>query len=118
MVFKKESMKILLLSFFLLPFSLLFSQGNLQFNQVLTYSGNSPSSPIYTVPIGKVWKVESAVCFNYTGTTVFKVNNYTVLYNNSNVQPIWLKAGDFCQMGATNTASSYFISIVEFNIIP
>jgi hypothetical protein len=64
-------MKILILSFFLLPFSFLFSQGNLQFNQVLSYTGtiscngintycsaNSPSS--YTVPANKVWKLESA----------------------------------------------------------
>jgi len=48
-------MKILLLSFFLLPFSFLYSQGNLQFNQVKLV-GDAPS----TVPAEKVWKIESA----------------------------------------------------------
>ena len=56
-------MKILILSFLLLPFSFLFSQGNLQFNQVLVFTpGNN-----YTVPSGKVLKVES---INFTGSTV------------------------------------------------
>jgi hypothetical protein len=110
--------KILLLFTFLGTIFFSEAQGNLQFNQVLTYSGNSVNSPIWTVPAGKVWKIESAVCFNYTGTTTFRVNNFIVLYNNSNSQPIWLKAGDSCQMGASSASSSYFLSIVEFNVIP
>ena len=39
-----------------------FSQGNLQFNQVLTFGGTlcaSCNQPIGTVPVGKVWKIES-----------------------------------------------------------
>lgn len=64
-------MKIFILALFSALSSLLFSQGNLQFNQVLSYTGtvscngintycsaNSPSS--YTVPANKVWKLESA----------------------------------------------------------
>jgi hypothetical protein len=65
-------MKILFLSFFLVPFSFLFAQGNLQFNQVynLNYSGTqTPTAGVPTVtfqnasisvPAGKVWKIESA----------------------------------------------------------
>jgi hypothetical protein len=48
-------MKILFLSVFLLPFSFLFSQGNLQFNQVI----NITNGQTYTVPAGKVLKVEA-----------------------------------------------------------
>jgi len=52
-------MKILLLSIFILPFFFLFSQGNLQFNQVV----NLNSGSTYTVPTGKVFKIES-ISFN------------------------------------------------------
>lgn len=107
--------------FFLLMVVIFFNsnaQGNLQFNQVLTYQGNSLSSPIWTVPSGKVWKIESAIPFNNLGTSQFLVNNFTVLQNNSNIQPIWLKSGDNCRFTLTSTFSSYSISIIEFNIIP
>ena len=48
-------MKILILSFFLVLCSLIYSQGNLQFNQVKLV-GDAP----LTVPTEKVWKIESA----------------------------------------------------------
>ena len=84
MVFRKEAMKIFIFSFFLLPFSFLFSQGNLQFNQVLTPDitisgsisinagvGTVLNSSGLTVPSGKVWKIESifAVYNNYFACT-------------------------------------------------
>jgi hypothetical protein len=81
--------------------SILFStaQGTLQFNQVLSYAeypGNS-----HTVPLGKVWKIESIDCnpnvgyqLNLNGISV----SYSILYNNSafyfTTFPIWLKAND------------------------
>jgi len=111
-------MKILILSFFLLPFSFLFSQGNLQFNQVLTYNGSLTTSAIWTVPVGKVWKIESVLMVNMGGTSTFKVNNTTVLYNGLPSQPIWLKAGDYCQFSMSQAGNGYFLSIIEFNIIP
>ena len=55
-------MKILTLSFFLVLCSLLYSQGNLQFNQVKLVS------TVETVPTDKVWKVESAA---YNGGAPF-----------------------------------------------
>ena len=58
-------MKILILSFFLVLCSLLYSQGNLQFNQVLTFEPGES----YTVPAGKVLKIES-VSMNGNGVTV------------------------------------------------
>ena len=89
------------------------SQGNLQFNQVLTFGGTlcaSCNQPIGTVPVGKVWKIESkggATINTVNGTAVTQTINY----------PFWLKAGDI--LGHyTGGAQDWFISIIEFNIVP
>ena len=140
MVFKKEGMKILILSFFLLPFSFLFSQGNLQFNQVLTFTGSigvtgpgAVSSPIQTVPTGKVWKIESVggSASNQSSSNVrfgIQINSgismvYWHTLVDQNICPIWLKASDNLQFYyysplSTAQSCSYVISVVEFNIIP
>jgi len=45
---------------FCLFFGTLFSQGNLQFNQVITYTGTFQGNlSLGTVPNGKVWKIEA-----------------------------------------------------------
>jgi hypothetical protein len=119
------------------------AQGNLQFNQVLTFTGNVSSnngavnSTIQTVPAAKVWKIE------HVGGSAFLMGNgtqYGVTINNatsicywgsstSNFQlqlkdicPIWLKAGDnlsfyWSQYNGIQSCD-YVISIVEFNIVP
>jgi hypothetical protein len=74
-------MKILILALLLFLGSQLYSQGNLQFNQVIyqTLTGNLPntgtSAPEYTfqtlvitVPAGKVWKIETSTCHTVQGT--------------------------------------------------
>jgi hypothetical protein len=118
--------------------SLLYSQGNLQFNQV------KKVSVLETVPINKVWKIEGFVYGsslpNFSG-----INTDQIIASNDNVQidgiqiivrslrgamgaygggkemeiwqinyPIWLN------YGSTLAASSgvQFISVIEFNIIP
>jgi tRNA A58 N-methylase Trm61 len=58
-------MKHLLYILIVLFVDTLSAQGNLQFNQVVTYTGTgsgsfSYTSPTWTVPAGKVWKIESA----------------------------------------------------------
>jgi hypothetical protein len=126
-------MKILILSFFLVLCSLLYSQGNLQFNQVLTYSQShglagcgsnvcSWTGPTYAVPVGKVWKIEYfAQSGQYPASLVFN-NSFSIASINSS--PLWLKAGDQVQLKTgcipANCASggAYLLSIVEFNIIP
>ena len=111
--------------------SLLYSQGNLQFNQVLTYGGtlNAGSvsanntnytygSPAYTVPSGKVWKIESAMS---SGGSALLVNNLYAgsISSSISMSPLWLKAGDILRCaGNANSAYTYFFSIIEFNIIP
>jgi hypothetical protein len=130
-------MKLFSFLFFTLLLSTIgFSQGNLQFNQVVSYSGTSSSnnSPTWSVPIGKVWKIESASA-SY-GSTAFRrvyvdagggFGHYSILNVNEPtvppVFPIWLKAGDQVYVFASCSSCgvqtlSYVISIIEFNIIP
>ena len=116
------------------------AQGNLQFNQVLTFTGsigvtaNAVTSPIQTVPAGKVWKIEhvGGVASNQTSASVrfgIQVNSGISLtyWSNGivdqNICPIWLKASDNLQFyynnpGGTAQSCTYIISVVEFNIIP
>jgi hypothetical protein len=90
------------------------AQGNLQFNQVLTYGGTlcaSCNQPIGTVPAGKVWKVE------------FKEGGALVGINGINLSfaqlPCWLKNGDVVFMNGNNSSTqAFFLSIIEFNIVP
>jgi hypothetical protein len=128
-------MKILILSFFLVLCSVLYSQGNLQFNQVITYSQlytttlsgsiHSYSSQIYTVPVGKVWKIEKFLMRNNGSVSTFlKVNNaFQISPTEINPGPVWVKEGDQIQAvtsttGGGNFTGGFFISIIEFNIIP
>lgn len=94
---------------------------NLQFSQVLTYSITSTANNtvVGIVPENKVWKIE----FARIGTGgAIDVNGYPIASNTSqgwNQFPIWLKSGDILSAdGSTNTPPSYFISIIEFTIVP
>jgi hypothetical protein len=53
-----------------------YAQGNLQFNQVKLIS------TVQTVPVGKVWKVESMICSG--GNTIPVVSNNTATITSSN----------------------------------
>lgn len=118
------------------------AQGNLQFNQVLTYSQqyasttyvsgtHSYASSSYQVPTGKVWKIEKFLYSATTGfsshSTLLKVNNISFVKDTDvNLGPVWLKSGDqFVVSSRLENGSSsypingsYFISIIEFNIVP
>ncbi len=112
------------------------SQGNLQFNQVL-----SISSTDVTVPVGKVWKVESyqqqQVSYSFSGVInscgdlfrprPYYINNipyHRILVGGSGISsvpvsainefPIWLKAGQTLR----TSCSGDFLSVIEFNIVP
>ncbi len=68
---------------------------------------------------GKVWKV----VFASVSTNGFiYVNNSPMASSNEieNHFPIWLKEGDLMKVNGTSTAGgpSYFISIIEFSIVP
>jgi hypothetical protein len=130
-------MKSGILALFVFLFSMpLQSQGNLQFNQVVSHSGTSSgtysyTSPTWTVPANKVWKIEAAAPFAGLNTShvtrTIQVNSgnawgaYSLL--SGDPTPIWLKAGDQVRLEATanccNTYTfSYHISVLEFNIVP
>ena len=102
----------------LLVFTMLVkAQGNLQFNAVKTYGG-SGNSATWTVPSNKVWKIEYAMITINLNYGAFAINGISVLGSGNTPQPIWLKAGDYCAFINSFSANPYFISIIEFNIIP
>lgn len=135
-----------ILTIALLLFSIAtFAQGNLQFNQVLTFSGTLSSTQsqgtIYTVPANKVWKIKYLTeKIAYTGAQnslniglyrgLMACINSKWITNSSLLKETFLKAGDSLKLGyydeynpssqlSDNTIKlDYLISIVEFNIIP
>ena len=125
---------------YLIPFSFYFglkAQYNLQFNQVITLNGTAcPTNSVIdvgTVPTNKVWKLE-----NWTNSNEISIlfnnsqfnNHYIHVYGNqngtqanlsSNLNPIWLKAGDIISVRTTLNQCHlrpYFFSIIEFNLTP
>lgn len=111
-----------------LAYDPLMAQGNLQFNQVLTFSGNinpTGDSPSWTVPANKVWKVTSKTPSVLSGAGIFSlyVNNVPIL-NYGGVQDgiVWLHAGDSMKFSANLISGlgywPYFSSVIEFNIVP
>jgi hypothetical protein len=126
-------MKTILFSILFFLSSVSYGQGNLQFNQVLTYSqlfnvsscGSNVYSwngPTYTVPANKVWKIE----YFSAGGQASPVLNINTSHDISSINssPVWLKAGDqiqfrrICTTGGAGWSGTYLISIIEFNIVP
>lgn len=104
------------------------AQGNLQFNQVITYTGTFQGSLVLgTVPNGKVWKIEArSIDINQIYTFingfrydfVFGLGNLGLVIND---QPMWLKANDILSIQSQPACCvnrDYFFSILEFNIVP
>jgi hypothetical protein len=115
----------------------LSAQGNLQFNQVIRVNNTAQ-----TVPVGKVWKVETYMQANTSisefvefPTCNFSDRQHPFLVNTkpyyqingspghgssgifmavANLFPLWLKAGDVVQ----TTCPDNFLSIIEFNVVP
>jgi hypothetical protein len=118
--------KLFFFAALLLCFAGAKAQGNLQFNQVINYTliGTTPQN--FTVPAGKVWKIE-AVGVDYTNTPNVYIRNasnqnlvtfYTsASYNNP--LPYWLSGG-FTGNFYLSNSNTYrgCISIIEFNIVP
>jgi hypothetical protein len=111
-------MKTLLLIFCLFFGSMLFAQGNLQFNQVLIIDSTPAGNPV-TVPSGKVWKIESVALSS--NLAYFQIQwsgvNYFIL-NNSNQYanlPFWLPSN--ANVSMTSSANGK-VSVIEFNVLP
>ena len=121
-----------LLLFSCLLFSLSFkAQGNLQFNQVLNLEITCCTASAFTVPVGKVWKIEGSMAYsNNYPTRITAINGnpmeayltgYT--YLNYGILPItlpyWLPANTQVSFNTGNTIGyKGYVSIIEFNIIP
>jgi hypothetical protein len=136
--------KLFTLLFLLISFHL-FSQGNLQFNQaILTEFSctnpanyiNGPCNPAsFSVPVGKVWKIEQASLFvdllsgfsvnnPSQGYSLF-INNTLIFSSNGNLvfTPLWLPAGSYTIKVANICNTNCYpyrgsINAIEFNIIP
>ena len=89
-------MKYVIVLLFALAFSNIDAQ-NLQFSQVLTFSGSQNPTQNYIVPDGKVWKIVAAKTYK----TDYRINNIqNAIINNgsgaldnaaqTNSFPIWL----------------------------
>ena len=105
-----------------------FGQGNLQFNQVVLITLNIDTPQAFTVPAGKVWKIQSAGV-GTSSTSIYLRDSagegLAILYStSSDVEikfPYWLPTGftgDFRRFGNTSTAPKATVSIIEFNVIP
>ena len=108
-----------------------YAQGNLQFNQVLTFNEDTSQTNIYTVPTGKVAKITKAIEFRYgpSNYAMISINGKTSIANTSNStgywttqkDGMWLKPGDSIGTEVTSGAlypyESIMVSIIEYNII-
>ena len=114
-----------------------FAQVNLQYDSTITlgesitdsYSlSTTTNGPEYTVPVGKTWKIENLIISeNFT----VKINSMPFYVSTSAsyrpIQfPLWLKSGDRIQFeynysggsGIPTRTAYYFMSALQFNIVP
>ena len=116
-------MKTITTFFFVLLFSTLgFSQGNLQFNQVLNLSFSAGGAN-FAVPPGKVWKIETVSLSSYSsyfslsvaGQSVFLKNTHTGYGPVFESFPFWVAGGQNVFMSGLNSGVA---SVIEFNVVP
>lgn len=98
------------------------AQGNLQFNQVLNLSFSNNNTP-YTVPAGKVWKIENVSLSSFSSYFFMNINGQQIFLKNTHTGygpefssfPYWVSGGQNISFGGL---TSGVVSIIEFNIIP
>ena len=110
--------RLLILFLLLLTLSFSAKSQTLEFNQVLLVEIAAQND---TVPQGKAWKIESAVCeLNISSAVYFMVNFNSIVLSNGtggwgqmtrNAFPMWLPEGTIVSAGAGVSA----LSILEFN---
>jgi hypothetical protein len=123
------TIKTLLYFLFISFSSICYSQTNLQFNNVITQVGTvsggygqQVASPTFTVPQGKVWKLE-----RYRRDVLFvngvNIKDSYVVGNSSAIAidnaPLWLNEGDtfYFLLGAPpySWTDNWYFSALEFN---
>jgi len=115
-------MRTILVCFFIAFHSLVFSQGNLQFNQVLNLNFSAGGSN-FAVPAGKVWKIEGVGLSSYqsffgvnvAGNSIFLKNSHSSYGPEFESFPFWISGG---QNVTFNGLTGGVASIIEFNIVP
>jgi hypothetical protein len=127
---KKLLIPTLFTAIFLFGFSQTsFAQGNLQFNQVIFYDIPFGSTQPFTVPPGKVWKVESvgatsSSCVVWLQNSAGQAIGNLYYVSSSNYQPaypIWFPtnhSGFFAYNINNCTGARAYVSIIEFNVVP
>jgi hypothetical protein len=137
MVFNNLNMKKIFTLAMLLFSMATYAQGNLQFNQVRTFTGNISINSFKlfdTIPQGKVWKIEAIglnqFCFlningrNYVNYFLQGTNNGNGITSVVSNENLWLKSGDvvgYYSPWNSNCATcsfDYIVSVIEYNIIP
>jgi len=134
---------LFILSFFLSCQT--FAQGNLQFSQVILQDFNSTVAgwatvtvSSFTVPVGRVWKIEHAEAWYYSGVRSSAGSGFSLYLNNTLLRrsrstagninqggdhfPVWLPAGSYDIILASEAPTSYnytgSINAIEFNVVP
>jgi hypothetical protein len=116
-------MKTITTLFFVLLFSTLgFSQGNLQFNQVLNLSFSAGGAN-FAVPPGKVWKIETVSLSSYSSYFSLSVAGQSIFLKNTHSGygpvfesfPFWVAGGQNVFMSGLNSGVA---SVIEFNVVP
>jgi hypothetical protein len=93
---------------------IIYAQGNLQFNQIIVIECSAGIPTTFTVPQGKVWKIENANSSSNGAMYLYNGTNQNVMYMNQ-CFPFWLPTN---YSGSFYTGSSKgFVSIIEFNIV-
>jgi hypothetical protein len=126
---KKIISSVVVIFCFVLFADKLSAQGNLQFNQVVTIIVPANTIVAFTVPAGKVWKIESAGMGGPSSSSLIlrDASALPIAYffgstssSGGNAPfPFWLPSsfsGSFQSTG-TNPYRDV-ISIIEFNVIP
>lgn len=96
------------------------AQGNLQFNQVLILDITNPANSV-SVPIGKVWKIESAAMNQSNSYAQLQMGgqNYYLLNSASpfNHLPFWVPGNTTVGLiGPSGHLGK--LSVIEFNVVP
>ena len=111
-----------------------FTQGNLQFNQALVLESSAQTcTACWTVPAGKVWKVEQ-FSSNSDQPLLFYVNNKQLAYMNGYAYstnsttyygarwginfPFWLPATARMGFGGMESSKNISFFVIEFNVVP
>ena len=137
-------MKTLILLVSLSISSLVYSQGNLQFNEVKFIEYSTIPTPYATttagviiVPAGKVWKVEHANVYMVAGYPRTEYGGWSLFIDNTLIYrskggnnaihlvdsfPLWLPEGTYNivigQEAAGSQTINSSINAIEFNVVP